>query len=130
MSMTKILIADDESAVLEIMARKVASAGYQVIMARNGQEAWDKIQTQLPDIVLLDMIMPEMDGFQVLTNLRQHPPSNKWIPVVVISTLDKVQNLKEGFDLEADHYLTKPCHIEDILKAIKLMLPLIPLRNS
>lgn len=129
MSMTKILIADDEVAVLEIMARKVASAGYKVITAKDGMEAWEKIQQESPDIVLLDLIMPRMDGFEVLTKLRNTPPSSKWIPVVVISTLDKVQNIKAGFDLEADHYLAKPCRIEDILKAIKLMLALIPLRN-
>lgn len=129
MSMTKILIADDEVAVLEIMARKVASAGYKVITAKDGMEAWEKIQSESPDIVLLDLIMPRMDGFEVLTKLRNTPPSSKWIPVVVISTLDKVQNIKAGFDLEADHYLAKPCRIEDILKAIKLMLALIPLRN-
>jgi CheY-like chemotaxis protein len=130
MSKTKILIAEDEEAVLEIMSAKVASAGYQVIMARNGKEALEKIQSESPDVVLLDMIMPQMDGFEVLTKLRQNPPSSKWIPVVVISTLDKVQNIKEGFDLQADHYLAKPCRIEDILKAIKLMLSLIPIRHS
>jgi DNA-binding response OmpR family regulator len=130
MPLVKILIADDEPAVLEIMARKVASAGFQVITAKDGKEAWEKIQQYVPDIVLLDLVMPHMDGFAVLNALRKNPPSNKWIPAIIISALDEVRNMQKSFELQADHYLIKPCTIEEILRAIKLMIPLIPLRNS
>lgn len=130
MPLLKILIADDEPAVLEIMSRKVASSGFKVFTAKDGKEAWEKIQEHQPDLVLLDLIMPEMDGFAVLSELRKHPPSNKWIPAIIISALDEVRNMQKSFELQADHYLIKPCTIEDILKAIKLMIPLIPLRNS
>ncbi len=126
----KILIADDEPAVLEIMARKVASSEFQVIMARDGLEAWEKIQSQEPDLVLLDLVMPKMDGFEVLSHLRKSPPSVKWVPAIIISANDEVQNMQKTFDLQADHYLTKPCTIEDIQKAIRLMVSLIPLRNT
>ncbi len=130
MSVIKILMADDEATVLEIMARKVASAGYEVVTASNGKQAWEKIQSENPDVVLLDLTMPVMDGFAVLSQLRTNPPSQKWIPVIIISALDEMHNMQKGFDLEADHYLVKPCHIEDVLKAIKLMISLIPLRDS
>ncbi len=130
MAAVKILIADDEPAVLEIMAHKIASAGYGVISARDGQEAWEKIQSQNPDVVVLDLMMPHMDGFAVLSQLRTNPPSKKWIPVVIISAMDEIQNMQKSFDLQADHYLIKPCRIEDVLKAIKLMISLIPLRNT
>jgi len=59
----KILIADDEDVVLEIMARKIASQDYEVITAKDGQEAWDKIVRDVPDIIILDLNMPKMDGW-------------------------------------------------------------------
>jgi two-component system response regulator MprA len=130
MSLIKILIADDEPTVLEIMSRKVASAGYDVISAQNGKEAWNKVISENPDMIITDLIMPEMDGFAMLSQLRRNPPTNKWVPVIVVSSMDEMQNMQKCFDLQADHYLIKPCRIEDILKAIKLMLSLIPLRNS
>ena len=129
MSVIKVLMADDEANVLEIMARKIASAGFEVVTASDGKQAWEKIQSENPDVVLLDLMMPLMDGFAVLSQLRTNPPSKKWIPVIIISAMDEVQNMQKSFDLQADHYLIKPCRIEDILKAVKLMISLIPLRN-
>lgn len=129
MSAIKILMADDEPAVLEIMAFKVNAAGYDVITASDGKTAWERIQSENPDLVILDLIMPYMDGFAVLSQLRNHPPSKKWIPVIIISTSDEIQHIQKSFDLQADHYLIKPCRMEDVLKAIKLMVSLIPLRN-
>jgi len=125
----KILIADDEDAILEIMARKVASQGYEVTTAKDGMEAWDKIVSEVPDVVVLDLNMPKMDGWGVLTQLRRNPPGNRWIPVIIVSAYNELESFKKGLSLEADHYLTKPCQIEDILKAIRLMLSLVPQRN-
>ena len=127
----KILMADDEPEALEIMAKKVASQGYQVTTATNGQEAWEKIQKETPDIILLDLIMPKMDGFEVLKQLRASPTSlRKWQPVIIISAKGELEDIQQSFSLAADHYLTKPCTINDVLKAIKLMAQLIPQRKS
>lgn len=126
----KILIAEDEGVVLEIMARKIASRGYEVITAKDGQEAWDKIVSDVPDIIILDLIMPKMDGWAVLGRLRQNPPTKRWQPVIIISAQNELENFQKGMNLEADHYLTKPCRSEDILKAIRLMLSLIPQRHT
>ncbi len=125
----KILIADDEEAVLGIMAKKIASKGYEIITAQDGQEAWYKIVNELPDIILLDLKMPKMDGWAVLSQLRQNPPTKRWQPVIIISAIKDLESLKKGVSMQADHYLTKPCRIEDILKAIRLMLSLIPQRS-
>lgn len=122
-------MADDEPAVLEIMVHKVTSTGFGVVTAHDGKEAWEKIQSEIPDVVVLDLVMPYMDGFAVLSQLRANPPSKKWIPVIIISAIDEIQNMQKSFDLQADHYLVKPCRIEDVLKAIKLMVSLIPLRT-
>ena len=126
----KILVADDEPAVLEIMSRKVAAKGYNVVSAKNGQEAWEKIQHENPDIVLLDLIMPEMDGISVLSKLRATPPSRKFIPVIIISALGEQETMKRAIDLQADHYMVKPVTIDEVFKAIELMISLIPLRNT
>ena len=126
----KVLIADDEDSILEIMAKKVAMQGYAVVTARDGQEAWNKIVAENPDVIILDITMPKMDGWSVLHKLRSEPPSKKWQPVIIISALGEMANIQKGLDLEADHYLTKPCRIEDILKSIRLMVSLIPMRNT
>ena len=65
----KILIADDEEVIREIMAKRIASQDYEVITACDGQEAWDKIVSQDPDVIILDLIMPKMDGWAVLSQL-------------------------------------------------------------
>ncbi|MBF0511334.1 MAG: response regulator [Candidatus Omnitrophica bacterium] len=122
----KILIAENEDAILEIMAQKIASQGYDVIMARDGQEAWDKIGQTLPDVVLLDLGMPKMDGWSVLSHLRKSSPVNRWIPVIIISAMNELDSIKRAMDLQADLYLTKPCAISDILQAIRRVLGLIP----
>ena len=126
----KILIADDEDVVLEIMARKIASQDYEVITAKDGQEAWDKIVSDVPDIIILDLNMPKMSGWAVLSLLRQNPPTKRWQPVIIVSAQNELESFQKGVNLEADHYLIKPCQIEDILKAIRLMLALIPQRNT
>jgi DNA-binding response OmpR family regulator len=125
----KILIADDEEVILEIMAKKIASQDYEVIKARDGQEAWTKIVNELPDIIILDLNMPKMDGWAVLSQLRHSPPTKRWQPVIIVSAQNELESFKKGVNLEADHYLSKPCQIEDVLKAIRLMLSLIPQRN-
>jgi two-component system alkaline phosphatase synthesis response regulator PhoP len=125
----KILIADDEDVVLEIMARKIASQNYEVITAKDGQEAWDKIVSDVPDVIILDLNMPKMSGWALLSRLRQNPPTKRWQPVVIVSAQNELESFQKGINLEADHYLTKPCQIEDILKAIRLMLSLVPQRN-
>lgn len=126
----KILMADDEPEVLEIMSKKITQEGYDVIPALDGQEAWEKIQSESPDVVLLDLNMPKMNGFEVLKALRDHPSSEKWQPVIIISTRGELEDIQKGLSLEAEHYLVKPCSVDSILKAIQLVAKLIPQHKS
>jgi DNA-binding response OmpR family regulator len=130
MEKIKVLIADDEKDILEIMAKKIAAAGFDVVTASDGVIAWEKIQTQSPDVLVLDLTMPNMDGFTVLKNLRQTPPNDKWVPVIIVSALGDVKDMERGMELQADHYLVKPCTVEEILKGIRLMLSLAPQRRA
>jgi len=126
----KVLIADDEPDILDSMARRLKSEGYQVLTARDGQEAWEKVCRTSPDIILLDLIMPKMDGYAVLEKLRKEPVGKKWAPVIIVSAQGEIPDIRRGFDLEADHYITKPCRMEDVLKGIQLMVKLIPQRKD
>ena len=130
MEKIKVLLADDEPDIVEVMAKKVNEDGYEVVIAYNGEDAWHKIQSELPDVILLDINMPGMTGFDVLRALRQNPPSAKWVPVIIISARTELNDMQQGFELEADHYITKPCGIAEVLKAIKLMAQLIPQHRS
>lgn len=130
MAIIKVLIADDEKDILEVMKRKIAAAGYAVVAALDGEQAWEKIKSESPDVILLDLTMPKMDGFTVLKKLRENPPSAKWQPVIIVSAHGELEDMKKGFSLDADHYLTKPCDMEAVLKAIHLMVSLIPQRKS
>ena len=126
----KVLVADDEKDVLEIMAKRIAKEGYAVVMAVDGQEAWDKIIAESPDVILLDLTMPKMDGLEVLKKLRENPSTDKWQPVIIVSARRELEDMQKGLSLEADHYITKPCNMNDIIKGIKLMISLIPQRKS
>ena len=119
-------MADDEVDILSIMAKKIAAEGYDVVTASDGEEAWQKIQSEDPDVIVLDLTMPKKDGFGILKELRERPPSLKWQPVIIVTARKELEAMQQSFHLEADHYIAKPCRIEDILKAIRLMINLIP----
>ena len=124
-------MADDEPDILSVMAKKVAQEGYEVVTAPDGQQAWDKIHTESPDVIILDLNMPHKDGFEILKGLREQKPlPAKWQPVIIVSARRELDDVQKGFSLEADHYLTKPCQVADILKAIKLVLRLAPNRTA
>ena len=126
----KVLIADDEKEVLEILAKRIQAEGYRVVCAHDGQEAWNKITQESPDIIVLDLTMPKKDGLEILADLRKIPAPPKWQPVIIVSARHELNDMQKGFALEADHYIAKPCTPEDILKAIRLMISLIPQRKT
>jgi DNA-binding response OmpR family regulator len=126
----KILIADDEPDVLEISAKKIGQAGYEVVTASDGQEALNKIYQDRPDVIVLDVKMPKLDGFEVLKRLREKPLADKWQPVIIVSAMGELEDMKKGYSLEADYYIAKPCDMSVILKGIATMLNLIPVRRS
>jgi two-component system alkaline phosphatase synthesis response regulator PhoP/two-component system response regulator VicR len=125
----KVLIADDDVDSVGAIGTHLISANFDVVTAYNGLEALEKIKTENPDVVLLDILMPKMDGFDVLKEMRTHPPSQKWQPVIIISTQDEFNNIRKGYDLEADFYVTKPFTLEKISQAIQILISLIPIKK-
>ena len=122
-------MADDDPIIVDILAKRLSHEGYEIVKAFNGQEALNKIKSESPDVIILDLTMPKKDGFEVLKELRENPPSDKWQPVIIVSGRNELTDVRKGYTLEADHYLVKPCSVDEILKSIKLMIALIPKRK-
>jgi len=125
--MKKILVVDDEQETVDLIADFLSSRGYAAQKALDGAEALKKFDSEKPDVVICDIRMPKMDGFQFLKELRN---SRKWVPVIIISALSEPSNIFKGYELEADYYITKPIDLEDLLKAVRIMFSLIPLRKT
>jgi len=102
----KILVVDDEEAVREIYNKEFSTAGFQVVLAVDGEEGLLKAGEETPDLILLDVMMPKMSGVDVLKALKRNPLT-KNIPVLLLTNLGEETIIKEGFGLGADGYLLK-----------------------
>lgn len=102
----KILIVEDDKFLRELLTRKLTEAGYNVIEALDGEEGIKKIKEERPDLVLLDLILPGIDGFAVLTQMKEDPVLSS-IPVIILSNLGQKQEIERGLKLGAVDYLIK-----------------------
>lgn len=123
----KLLVVDDDVDITGVMQKRLLQEGYDVAVAFDGEEAILKLKEENPDIVLLDLMLPKMNGFEILKEIRKNY-NDRWRPVIVISAKHELDSIKECYALEADHYLTKPCRIEQVLRGIETMISLIPAR--
>lgn len=112
----KILIADDDTFFQKFYSSQLREKGYEVDVATNGLEAIDKLKSFHPDLMLLDIIMPEKDGFEVLAE-KMADPSLKKIPVIVFSTLGQEKDIKKTEELGAHGYINKSFFDFDALVA-------------
>lgn len=104
---SKILIVDDEPFNVDYLKQELEDSAYKIISAANGREALDKMQAELPDLILLDIMMPVMDGFEMLKCLKADSATRD-IPVIVISANNDLGNVVKGIQLGAEDYLPKP----------------------
>ena len=121
MSKAKFLIADDEPFNIEVLEQALDETDYQVVTASNGQEAWAKIQSEQPDLILLDLMMPVMDGFAVLAKVKEDAMLRD-IPVIIVSAENDSKSVVKGIKQGAEDYLTKPVNTEQFLKKVKEFL--------
>ena len=112
----RILLVDDEASFVELLSKGLTGHGFEVTTAHDGVEAQDKFLACNPDVVLLDIVMPRMDGWGFLKWLRTESKSS--VSVIVISGKGDVPDLELGYELRADGYLVKPFAMADVLKAI------------
>jgi Response regulator containing CheY-like receiver, AAA-type ATPase, and DNA-binding domains len=114
----KVLIVDDEAFNVDYLEQALEDSNYQIITASNGQEALDKIQSDQPDLVLLDLAMPVLDGFAVLAQVKADQVLRE-IPVIIISGEHDSKSVVKGIKQGAEDYLTKPVNADLLVKKVK-----------
>lgn len=119
--MKKILVIEDKVQIIHIFLEGLEAEGFHTIGAENGLVGLQRAQEQLPDVVICDIIMPELDGYGVLTTLRQDSVT-ALIPLIFLTAKLTRTELRQGMELGADDYLTKPCTVEELLGAIAAQL--------
>ena len=119
--MKKILIADDRYEVVELVKATLEGEDYQVIDASDGKEALEKIKREKPDLVLLDIIMPRMDGFEVLSEVKKDPRT-KDIPIIMLTAKGQKLDKDKGRRLGAQDYIVKPFSPSHLLIKIEEVL--------
>ncbi|AOK91931.1 response regulator transcription factor [Paenibacillus sp. SEL1] len=114
-----ILIIDDDEKIVSMLRRGLAFEGYEVLTAANGAEGLNKMLTAEPDVVVLDVMMPQVDGFEVCRRMRE---GGSTVPVLMLTAKDEVENRVKGLDLGADDYLVKPFALEELLARVRALL--------
>lgn len=121
MAQARVLVADDDVAVCKMVRRFLEQAGYQVQTVADGAEAWAAIGEQRPDLLVLDVAMPRMNGWEVLSRLREQE-EYKNLPVLMLTALDTDADVTRGWALGADFYLCKPFHGQELVEVVKRLL--------
>lgn len=116
--MPRVLIVDDEPNILLSLDYLLRKNGHQVSVARNGTEALQQIEEHPPEIVLLDIMMPDVDGYEICTRIKSDP-TTQHIKVVFLSAKSKKTDIEKGLSLGADMYLLKPFSNKEILQRIQ-----------
>ena len=115
--MHRVVVADDDPDIVDILEFNLRAAGYDVLTAEDGEAARDLILAAVPDLVVLDIMMPKMDGLEVLTVIKAHTQTRS-IPVVMLTAKTSDNDLWQGWDAGADYYITKPFDLEELLRFI------------
>ncbi len=114
----KILVVDDERHIVRLVEVNLQRAGYDVIAAYDGIEALEKTKSEKPEMIILDVMMPRMDGFEVLKELRGNPES-KDIPVIMLTAKAQDADIFKGWSSGVDSYLTKPFNPRELLAFVE-----------
>jgi len=121
MSKRKILVIDDEVQLVKVVQVRLEQADYEVISAHDGQEGLDKAQKENPDLIILDLMLPKMDGHKVCGLLKSDTKHNK-IPIIIFTAKAQQEDLKISKEMGADVYVTKPFDLQKLLKTIEDLL--------
>lgn len=127
--MNKILFIEDDTVVRENTAELLELSGYEVVTGANGKTGVDLAKKELPDIIICDIMMPEMDGYSVLQTLA-NDQSTRHIPFIFLSAKTEHKDIRRGMDLGADDYLTKPFEEEELISAIESRLAKVAILNK
>ncbi len=118
MTTSKILVVEDENTLRDILKYNLESEGYTVIVADNGLSGLELARSQLPDVIVLDVMLPEIDGFEVCRRLRQ----DMTIPILILTAKEEEIDKVLGLELGADDYMTKPFSMRELKARVKAMI--------
>lgn len=118
MDKTRILVVDDELSIIKLLRANLEAGGYEVLAAMNGSEALQKFEIELPDLVILDIMMPKMDGFEVCCRLRE------WsrVPLIMLSARHDENDKVKCLNLGADDYITKPFGKDELIARVRAVM--------
>lgn len=120
--MPKIVVVEDEPLLLKALNIELLSAKYKIISATDGEAAWKAIRDQKPDLVLLDLVLPKLSGFEVLRIMKENQDTKK-IPVIILSNLGQKEDMLRGLSLGADDFFIKSnTELTQIIDKIKILL--------
>jgi|YNPNPStandDraft_1061719.scaffolds.fasta_scaffold269094_1 two-component system alkaline phosphatase synthesis response regulator PhoP len=121
MANEKILVIDDEPEVVKALKIRLEKNNYKVITANDGETGLKKAQSELPDLIILDIIMPGMDGYQVLEKIKTGMYTDR-IPVIMLTVKSRGDDIEKAFDKRADYYITKPYDFKQLLKKVRELI--------
>ena len=117
----KVLLVEDDSTQRKLVGTQLVRRGYDVLAVDSGKSALESLKTARPDVILMDVLMPDMDGFSVSRQIRADASFSQ-IPIIMLTALDNVENKVRGFQAGADDYISKPCEPEELVARIKALL--------
>lgn len=117
----KILVIDDDKSINELVKVNLELAGYKVLQAYDGTKGFALVKQELPSVVVLDVMMPEVDGFTVAKRIRQNE-ATKDIPIIMLTAMSELNDKVNGFNIGVDDYLVKPFEIEELLVRVRALL--------
>jgi DNA-binding response OmpR family regulator len=116
-----ILVADDDPDILELVAFRLERAGYEVVRAVDGEEAWQRVSERAPDLAVLDVMMPKLNGYEVTQRIRANQATNG-IPVILLTARVQEADVERGFEAGADDYLKKPFSPQELRARVQAIL--------
>lgn len=119
--MNKILVIDDDESINELIKINLELCGYKVFTALDGTKGFAVAKQELPELIILDVMMPEVDGYTVAKRIREHD-TTKDIPILMLTALNMLQDKVKGFDIGIDDYVVKPFEMEELLARVKALL--------
>jgi DNA-binding response OmpR family regulator len=117
----RILVVDDEPDVRELVVYRMRRSGYEVFEAKNGEEAFDLAVQHVPDLIVADVMMPRVDGYELTRRLRGETTTQR-IPIILLTAKTQEADVSQGFDAGADDYLKKPFNPDELVARVRAVL--------
>ncbi len=118
MGLAKILVVDDEPHMVKLVQANLQAAGYEVVSAMDGNQALEAAESEMPDLIILDIMLPGVDGYEVCRRIREYSA----VPVLMLTARGSEMDLVRGFDVGADDYLVKPFSVNELLVRVRAVL--------